>query len=60
MDLVVESKAEAITLPEGVQKTVNTVKDKLVALRDYLGGETKPAEIEAKVDDVQEAASDLK
>lgn len=57
---LIESKAESITLPEGIQKTVTTVKEKLVALRDYLGGETKPEEIEAKVDEVQEAASDLK
>ncbi len=57
---MIESKAEAIKLPAGVQKTVDTVKEKLVALRDYLGGETKPEEIDAKVNDVKDAASDLK
>ena len=57
---MIESKAEAIQLPEGVQKTVDALKEKLVALRDYLGGETKPEEIDAKVKDVKDAAADLK
>jgi hypothetical protein len=57
---LIESKASTLKLPEGVQKTVDTLKEKLVALRDYLGGETKPEEIDAKVKDVKDAAADLK
>jgi hypothetical protein len=57
---MIESKASTLTLPAGVQKTMDTLKEKLVALRDYLGGETKPEEIDAKVEDVKDTAADLK
>lgn len=56
----IESKAESANLPEKAQMAIAKIKEKLVALRDYLGGETKSEEIDAKVKDVKDAAADLK
>lgn len=48
----IEQKAEGIELPETVSKTLATVKEKLVELRDYLEGEYEQAKIDERVQDI--------
>jgi hypothetical protein len=57
----IESKAEGLNLPEKAKNTIATVKEKLVALNNYLAGsETKPEEIDEHVKEVKDAAEGLK
>ena len=50
----IEEKAEDIELPEALNKSLTTVKDKLVALKDYLEGEVEQAKIEEHVNGIME------
>jgi hypothetical protein len=57
---LIESKTESIKLPEGIQKTVDTLKEKLVKLKDYLAGDdTTPEKTSEHVDEVKNAAAGL-
>lgn len=42
----IEQKAENLKLPEPIEKGIGVIKEKLVALRDYLAGEVEPAKVE--------------
>ncbi len=48
----IETKAEGIKLPEAMTKTLTGIKEKLVALRDYLGGEIEQTKIDEYVGDI--------
>lgn len=48
----IEEKAGSIELPEAMSNALETVKEKLVALKDYLGGEYEQSGINTKVDDI--------
>ena len=50
----IEEKAEDIELPEALSKSLTTVKDKLVALKDYLEGEAEQAKIEEHINGIME------
>ena len=50
-----EQKTEGFKLPEAMSQTLATVKEKLVALRDYLEGEYEQAKIDEKVQDIVDA-----
>ncbi|KAA5547291.1 hypothetical protein FYK55_02530 [Roseiconus nitratireducens] len=48
----IESKAEGITLPESMSNAVATIKEKLVALKEYLEGEVEQAKIDEKIAEI--------
>ena len=50
-----EQKAEDVELPETVSATLAKVKEKLIALRDYLEGEYEQAKIDEHVQEVMES-----
>lgn len=45
----IEGKTDGITLPEGAATALETVKEKLVALREYLEGEFDQAKVDAQL-----------
>ena len=47
-----EEKAADIQLPEAMSTALETVKEKLVALRDYLEGEVEQAQIDERVKEI--------
>ena len=51
----IEQKAEGINLPEAMSKSLATVKEKLVSLRDYLEGEYDQAGIDKYVSEVTDS-----
>lgn len=51
----IEGKAENISLPEGVTTALTTVKEKLVALRDYLEGEADQAKIDEQLKSIMDS-----
>ena len=51
----IEKKAEDIELPESVSTALATIKEKLVALKDYLGGEVEQAKIDEHLKDIMES-----
>jgi len=50
----IEGKAEDISLPESVTNALATIKEKLVALKDYLEGEVEQAEVNTRLEDLYE------
>ncbi len=48
----IEQKADGINLPEAMRQTLASVKEKLVALKNYLEGEYEQAGIDEKVNDI--------
>ena len=50
-----EQKAEDVELPETVSATLAKVKEKLIALRDYLEGEYEQAKIDEHVQEIMES-----
>ncbi len=56
VDLIdsIEAKSEEIKLPEPIANALAAVKDKMIALRDYLEGEADPAKIKQYVDEIKE------
>jgi vacuolar-type H+-ATPase subunit H len=51
----IEAKAEGIQLPESVNNTLAAVKEKLVALRDYLEGEFEQANVDEQVQGIMDS-----
>ncbi|MCO6042855.1 hypothetical protein NG895_02940 [Aeoliella sp. ICT_H6.2] len=51
----IEQKAEGVKLPETVSTTLAKVKEKLIALRDYLEGEYEQAKIDEHVHEIMES-----
>ncbi len=51
----IEQKAEGINLPEAMSNSLATVKEKLVALRDYLEGEYDQSGIDKYVSEVTDS-----
>lgn len=51
----IEDKSEDVKLPESVSKTLATVKEKLVALKNYLDGKVDQAKIEEHIQEIQES-----
>ena len=50
-----EAKAEDLQLPESVSNALATIKEKLVALRDYLEGEVEQAQLDTRLEEVTNA-----
>jgi hypothetical protein len=51
----IEGKADGITLPEGAATALETVKEKLVALREYLEGEVDQAKIDEQLKGIMDS-----
>lgn len=51
----IEDKAEDIELPEAMSTALATVKEKLVALKDYLEGEVDQAKIEEHIKEIMDS-----
>ena len=51
----IEQKAEGITLPETVSNTLNSVKEQLVALKEYLEGEYEQAKINDHIQEIMDS-----
>ena len=51
----IETKAEGIELPETVTKALEGIKEKLIALRDYLQGEFEQAKIDEHVKEIMDS-----
>ncbi|MDG2224305.1 MAG: hypothetical protein P8L85_23185 [Rubripirellula sp.] len=51
----IEAKADGVTLPEGAATALETLKEKLVALRDYLGGEVDQAKIDEQLKGIMDS-----
>jgi hypothetical protein len=51
----IEDKAADIELPEAVSNTLATVKERLVALKDYLQGEVEQAKIDEHIQKIMDA-----
>jgi hypothetical protein len=47
-----EAKTEDIQLPESVSNALATIKEKLVALKDYLEGEVEQAELDKRLEEI--------
>lgn len=52
----IEAKAEDIELPESVSSALATVKEKLIALKDYLEGEFEQAKIDEHLKEITDSA----
>lgn len=50
-----EQKAEGMELPESVSNALATIKEKLVALKDYLEGEVEQAQVNERVQDIMDS-----
>jgi molybdopterin converting factor small subunit len=50
-----EDKAEDLKLPEAISNTLATVKEKLVALKDYLEGEVEQAQIDERIAEIMDS-----
>ena len=50
----IETKAEDVELPEKVSNALATVKEKLVALKEYLEGEYEQAQIDERLQEIKE------
>ncbi len=51
----IEDKAADIKLPESVSNALSKIKEKLVALKEYLQGEVEEAKLDEKVKDVMDS-----
>jgi archaellum component FlaC len=51
----IEDKTADIKLPEAVTTTLATLKEKLVALRDYLAGEVEQAKVDEQIQGIMES-----
>jgi chromosome segregation ATPase len=51
----IETKAEGIELPETVTKALEGIKEKLIALRDYLQGEFEQSKIDEHVKEIMDS-----
>ena len=50
-----EDKAEGIKLPDAITNTLTTLKEKLVALKDYLEGEVEQAHIDERISEIMDS-----
>jgi len=55
----IEQRTGEIKLPEGVTSALATIKEKLIALRDYLEGEVDQAKIEEHLKEIEEASKGI-
>ena len=51
----IEDKAGSIELPQAMQDGLETIKEKLVALRDYLDGEVQQSGIDERVTSIMDS-----
>ena len=54
----IEYKAAEIDLPEGISKALTTVKEKLVAFRDYLEGEVEQAKLDERLNEIKNSVKE--
>ncbi|WP_146531417.1 hypothetical protein [Novipirellula artificiosorum] len=52
----IEQRAEDLKLPESVSTALANVKEKLIALRDYLEGEVEQAKVDEHIQEIMESA----
>jgi uncharacterized coiled-coil DUF342 family protein len=55
----IDEKSEELNLPEAINKTLATVKEKLVALKEYLEGEAEQAQIDEKVQEIMNSVKSM-
>lgn len=55
----IDEKSEELKLPEAVKTTLTTVKEKLVALKEYLEGEVEQAQIDEKIQEIMNSVKSM-